>query len=78
MHPNDTQPDSTHSASRQPTLRELELQLAHKLFDALLMRLDRVLARPFERERIHQLAKLVQVASRLGRNSNGRSDCRLK
>ena len=63
MHQN-TQPDSL---PRRP-LRELELELAHKLFDALLMRLDRILARPFEKERIHQLAKLVQVASRLGRN----------
>jgi hypothetical protein len=66
MH-HDSQPDPTDSLPRQRPLRELELELAHKLFDALLMRLDRVLACPFEKERVHQLAKLVQVASRLGR-----------
>ena len=63
----DIQSGSTASPPRQRPLRELELELAHKLFNALLMRLDRILARPFEKERIHQLAKLVQVASRLGR-----------
>jgi hypothetical protein len=52
---------------RQRDIRDLELELSRKLFEALLVRLDRILARPFERERVHQLAKLVQVASRLGR-----------
>jgi len=65
--PYDTELNPTNSLPQRP-LRELELELAHKLFEALLMRLDRILARPFEKERIHQLAKLVQVASRLGRN----------
>ena len=66
--PGPTPPDW---AKRHEQLREEEWELSRRLFQLLEAQFDRIEARPFDKIPVSHLVKLMEMASRLGRQAAG-------